>query len=76
MIIVAANADLEAPAEAELATLRRVKAPVEARLACQARLRGGPLSLRRLYPAFADATAAREPRSWATGIEAGLETVP
>ncbi|MBV9542970.1 MAG: (2Fe-2S)-binding protein [Chloroflexi bacterium] len=39
-IIVPADADLDAPAEAELATLHRVQAPADARLACQAHLLG------------------------------------
>jgi hypothetical protein len=40
-----------------------VKAPADARLACQAHLRGRPISVRRVYPAFVDAEAAREPDS-------------
>jgi adenylate cyclase len=76
MIIVAANADLEAPAEAELATLRRVKAPINARLACQAHLRGRPLRVKRVYPAFTDAKAAREPGSWSDKAEPDLAVVP
>jgi adenylate cyclase len=75
-IIVPADADLDAPAEAELATLHRVKAPAEARLACQAHLLGRPVSVRRVYPAFVDAEAAREPGSWSTATEPDLETVP
>jgi adenylate cyclase len=75
-IIVLADADLDAPAEAELATLHRVKAPAEARLACQAHLLGRPVSVRRVYPAFVDAEAAREPGSWSTATEPDLETVP
>ena len=75
-IIVPADADLDAPAEAELATLHRVKAPADARLACQAHLMGRPVSVRRVYPAFVDAEAAREPRSWLEETEPDLETVP
>ena len=45
----------------EAATLARVDAPTGARLACQARLLGEPLSVGRLRPAFADATDARDP---------------
>jgi adenylate cyclase len=75
-IIVPADADLDAPAEAELATLDRVKAPADARLACQAHLLGRPVSVQRIYPVFVDAEAAREPDSWATMAEADLETVP
>jgi len=69
-------ADLDAPAEAELATLQRVKAPANARLACQARLRGRPVSVQRVYPAFTDAEATREPGSWSDETEPNLEAVP
>lgn len=75
-IIVPADADLDTPAEAELATLRRVKAPADARLACQAHLLGRALSVQRVYPAFVDAAAAREPGSWAATTEPDLEAVP
>ena len=44
----------------ELATLERVNASADARLACQAHLLGRPVSFRRVYPAFVDAEAARE----------------
>jgi adenylate cyclase len=75
-IIVSADADLDRPAETELATLHRVKAPAEARLACQAHLLGRPVSVQRVYPAFVDAEAAREPGSWAAATQPDLETVP
>ena len=74
-IIVPADADLDAPGEAELATLHRVQAPTDARLACQAHLLGRAVSVRRVYPAFVDATAAREPGSWLDETEANLEAV-
>ena len=74
-IIVPADADLDAPSEAELATLHRVKASADARLACQAHLLGRPVSVRRVYPAFVDAEAAREPTSWLAETEPDLETV-
>jgi adenylate cyclase len=73
-IIVPADADLDAAAEAERATLHRVKAPADARLACQAHLLGRAVSVRRVYPAFVDAEAAREPGSWLEEIESDLET--
>jgi adenylate cyclase len=73
-IIVSADADLDPVAEAELATLHRVKAPVDARLACQAHLLGRPVSVQRVLPAFVDAEAAREPASWAAA-EPDLEAV-
>ena len=75
-IIVPADADLDPPAEAELATLDRVNAPADARLACQAHLLGRPVSVRRVYPAFVDAEAARQPESWSVATEPDLETVP
>jgi adenylate cyclase len=75
-IIVPADADLGPPGEAELAILHRVQAPADARLACQAHLLGGAVSVRRVYPAFVDAEAAREPGSWLEEIEPDLETVP
>ena len=75
-IIVPVDADLDRPAEAELATLRRVQAPADARLACQAHLIGSPVSVRRVYPAFVDAEAARHPDSWSAETEPALETVP
>jgi len=75
-IIVPADDDFDSPAEAELTTLDRVKAPPDARLACQAHLLGRPVSVRRVYPAFVDAEAAREPGSWSAATEPDLETVP
>jgi adenylate cyclase len=75
-IIVPAGTDLDPPAEAELATLRRVQAPADARLACQARLRGRPISVRRVYPAFVDAEAAREPDSWLPAAAIEPDAVP
>ena len=75
-VIVAAAADLDPPAEAELATLHRVKAPADTRLACQAHLLGRPVSVRRVYPVFVDAEAARQPDSWPAETEPDLETVP
>jgi adenylate cyclase len=75
-IIVPADADLDSPAELELTTLARVKAPVGARLACQAHLLGRAVSVRRVYPAFVDAEAAREPENWLVEAEPDRETVP
>jgi len=34
------------------------------------------VSVRRVYPAFVDAEAAREPGSWSAATEPDLETVP
>ena len=75
-VIVPAAADVDPPAEAELATLHRVKAPADTRLACQAHLLGRSVSVRRVYPVFVDAEAARQPDSWPAETEPDLETVP
>ena len=75
-IIVPVEADLDAPAEVELATLHRVNAPADARLACQAHLQGRPVSVQRVLPAFVDAEAARDPDSWAAEVEPDLKAVP
>lgn len=76
MIVIAADADLDAPAEAEWATLRRVQAPANARLACQAHLLGRLVTAQRVYPAYIDAEAAREPGSWRAATAPDLEAVP
>jgi adenylate cyclase len=49
--------------DAEIQTLERVGAP-EARLACQARVLGPGVSVTRILPAYADASAARAPEEW------------
>jgi adenylate cyclase len=48
----------------EQATLDRVHAGAGVRLACQARVLGPGVAVTRLLPAFADASAARDPESW------------
>ncbi len=48
----------------EQTTLARVHAAPGVRLACQARVLGPGVSVTRLLPAFADASAARSPREW------------
>lgn len=48
----------------EETTLARVHAPAGARLACQARVLGPGVVVTRLLPAYADASAARDPASW------------
>ncbi len=45
-------------------TLARVLAPAGARLACQARVLGAGVAVTRLLPAYADASAARQPLDW------------
>jgi hypothetical protein len=56
----------------EETTLARVHAPAGARLACQARVFGSGVVVTRLLPAYADASAAREPASWALDGAPGL----
>lgn len=51
---------LSVAGEMERATLERVGAGPGDRLACQARVLGGGVSVTRLLPAYVDATAARE----------------
>ena len=51
----------------EDATLARVLAGAGTRLACQARVLGPGVSVTRLLPAFADASAARDPQDWVGG---------
>ncbi len=51
--------------EIEIPTLARVHAGAGDRLACQARVLGDGVSVTRLLPAFADASAARKPEGWA-----------
>lgn len=48
----------------EQTTLARVHAGPGVRLACQARVLGPGVSVTRLLPAFADASAARSPQEW------------
>jgi adenylate cyclase len=47
-------------------TLARVGAGEDVRLACQARVLAPGVCVTRLLPAYADASAAREPEEWAT----------
>jgi adenylate cyclase len=48
----------------EQKTLARVRASAGERLACQARVLGSGVSVTRLLPPFADASAARQPEQW------------
>lgn len=50
--------------ETEQKTLGRVEAGENDRLACQARVLGSGLSVTRVLPAYADASAARVPEEW------------
>jgi adenylate cyclase len=49
-------------------TLERVHAAAGDRLACQARVLGGGVSVVRALPAYADASAARQPDDWAEAL--------
>ena len=55
---------LSALNEIERPTLARVHAKAGDRLACQARVLGAGVSVTRLLPAYADASAARLPEEW------------
>jgi adenylate cyclase len=62
---VDAGADVLSKAgDLERSTLERVGAPAGVRLACQARVLGQGVSVTRLLPAFADASAAQTPGEW------------
>jgi adenylate cyclase len=50
----------------EEATLARVGAGEDQRLACQARVLGNGVAVTRVLPAYADASAARAPEEWVT----------
>ena len=57
-------AQLSPVEDLERHTLERVGAHTDERLACQARVQGATVSVTRLLPAFADASAARAPQEW------------
>jgi adenylate cyclase len=63
----AGEAALSPIEEHERKTLARVGGEAGARLACQARVQGEGVSVTRLLPPFADASAARAPGEWAQG---------
>jgi adenylate cyclase len=48
----------------ERRTLEKIHAGANVRLACQAHLASGEVRITRLVPAFADASAVREPEEW------------
>ena len=70
--VEAGAAQLSPIEELERHTLERVGAHTDERLACQARVLGATVSVTRLLPAFADASAARAPQEWTA--EAPLPT--
>lgn len=64
---------LSTQSDLERETLARVHADAGVRLACQARVLGPGLSVTRLLPAYADASASRVPEAWtAEANPAGL----
>lgn len=62
--VEAGAAQLSSVQELERNTLERVGAHPGERLACQARVLGAGVGVTRLLPAFADASAARDPEEW------------
>jgi adenylate cyclase len=62
--VEAGASHLSRPDAAELVTLAGVGAPPAVRLACQARVLGPGIRVKRLLPAYADARAARSPSDW------------
>ena len=61
----------------EDSTLARVQAGAGVRLACQARVLGPGVMVTRVLPAYADASAARDPMDWVDGGAApALEPAP
>ena len=62
--VEAGTASLSPRGETERTTLERVGAGENERLACQARVLGGGVSVTRVLPAYADASAARAPEEW------------
>lgn len=64
----------------ERATLERVRAARDSgegvRLACQARVLGPGVSVTRLLPPYADASAARQPQEWVAGVPAPASETP
>jgi adenylate cyclase len=64
-VLVEAGAQLlSVPDASEIMTLSGVRAPPGVRLACQARVLGQGIKVKRLLPAYADARAARAPSEW------------
>ena len=62
--ILAAPDSLSGMSDQERATLARVGAGTDVRLACQALVLASGVEVERLLPVFADASAARAPREW------------
>ena len=64
---VEAGAEQLSPrSEAERATLAKAGASAEERLACQALVSGSGVTVTRVMPPYADASAARVPQEWVT----------
>jgi adenylate cyclase len=74
--VIGDPAALSAPNDIETQTLERIHAAPGQRLACQARLMGAPIGVVRLRPAYADASAARNPEEWATAPVASMQVAP
>ena len=61
LVAVGGEGTLTPIGDPEAATLTRIRAPAGTRLACQARLLGSPVAVKRLQPAYAAAEDARDP---------------
>ncbi|RYC28817.1 (2Fe-2S)-binding protein [Lichenibacterium minor] len=61
LVAVDGDGALTPVGDVEAATLTRLHAPAGTRLACQARLLGEPVGVRRLQPSYADVEDARDP---------------
>jgi adenylate cyclase len=62
--------------EQEAQTLARIQAGEGERLACQACLTGAAIDVVRLRPAYADASAARDPAAWVDAPASPLQAAP
>lgn len=74
--VTAGSAALTPIEEQEAQTLARIQAGEGERLACQACLTGATIDVVRLRPAWADASAARDPAAWVDASVAPLQAMP
>jgi adenylate cyclase len=72
----AGAASLSPITDLERATLARVRAREGDRLGCQARVLGPGVSVTRLLPVYADASAARQPQDWVAEAAPAAKTAP
>ncbi len=69
--ILLGTENLSASSELERRTLDAVKADRASRLACQARLQKGAVTITRLLPAYVDPSAAQHPSTWTESRQDG-----